>query len=151
MNLIKSAPMTDVNDKSDRAAPRVQVAALCYRKSGKGREFLLVTSSRGRWILPKGWPIDGLTDAEAALQEAWEEAGVRDAVVTPKPIAKFMGIKRFNDGQEIPARIRVYGVKVRDMARKFPEAKRRDRRWVSLNKAAQLLVDKGYRKALRAV
>ncbi|MBU0779028.1 NUDIX hydrolase [Loktanella salsilacus] len=131
--------------------PRVQVAALCHRKGAKGREVLLVTSSRGRWILPKGWPIDGLSDGDAALQEAWEEAGVREGRVTPKPIAKFDGVKRFDSGEEIPARVRVYGVKVRQLVRKFPEYKRRERRWVSLAKAAKLLTEKGYVKALRAI
>lgn len=143
---------TDIKKSaSDAARPRVQVAALCHRKGPNGREVLLVTSSRGRWILPKGWPIDGLTDAEAALQEAWEEAGVREGAVSAKPVAKFDGIKRFNDGEEIPARIRVFAIKVREMSRKFPEAKRRSRRWVSLSKAAKLLGEKGYRKALKAV
>ncbi len=142
----------DFEEKSSVAVePRVQVAALCHRKGAKGREVLLITSSRGRWILPKGWPIDGLTDGEAALQEAWEEAGVREASVTTKPIAKFLGVKRFDNGEEVPARIRVYGVKVRDLARKFPESKRRNRRWVSLSKAAKLLADKGYLKALKSV
>lgn len=143
---------SDISQSASDAAPvRVQVAALCHRKGPKGREVLLVTSSRGRWILPKGWPIDGLTDAEAALQEAWEEAGVLEGAVSSKPLAKFDGIKRFNDGKEIPARIRVFGVKVREMSRKYPESKRRTRRWVSLAKAAKLLGDKGYRKALKAV
>lgn len=131
--------------------PRVQVAALCHRKGAKGREVLLVTSSRGRWILPKGWPIDGMTDAEAAMQEAWEEAGVLEGSVSSKPIAKFDGTKRFNDGKEIPARIRVFAIKVREMSRKFPEARRRSRRWVTVAKAAKLLGDKGYRKALKAI
>ncbi len=131
--------------------PRVQVAALCHRKGAKGREVLLVTSSRGRWILPKGWPIDGLSDGDAALQEAWEEAGVRHGLVTAKPIAKFLGVKRFDNGEEIPAHVRVYGVKVRQLVRKFPEHKRRERRWVSLAKAAKLLTEKGYAKALRAI
>ncbi|MBU2359862.1 MAG: NUDIX hydrolase [Alphaproteobacteria bacterium] len=132
-------------------APCVQVAALCHRKGPKGREVLLVTSSRGRWILPKGWPIDGKTDGEAALQEAWEEGGVRDGQVTAKPIAKFLGIKRYNSGEEVPAHVRVYGVKVRDLSSKFPEVSQRERRWVSVTKAAKMLADKGFRKALKAV
>lgn len=141
---------TDIQE-TPPTLPRVQVAALCHRKGAGGREVLLVTSSRGRWILPKGWPIPGLSDGEAALQEAWEEAGVRKATVTAKPIAKFVGTKRFNSGETIPARIRVYGVKVRDLSRTFPESERRSRRWVSIGKAAKILGDKGYRKALKAV
>lgn len=136
---------------ADAAAPRQQVAALCHRKGAKGREVLLVTSSRGRWILPKGWPIDGISDGEAALQEAWEEGGVRDGSVSPKPLSQFRGIKRFNDGEIVPADIRVYGIKVRHIAKSFPEAHRRHRRWVTLSKAAKLLMEKGYRKALKAI
>ena len=147
MNAISNLESNDVAE----VLPVTQVAALCHRKGKKGREALLVTSSRGRWILPKGWPIDGLTDAEAALQEAWEEAGVRKGAVTDKPVAKFKGRKRFDGGEEKPARVKVYAVKVLETARKYPERKRRDRRWVSLSKAAKLLDDNGFRKALKAI
>ena len=140
----------DSTDKAEEI-PLTQVAALCHRKGKNGREVLLVTSSRGRWILPKGWPIDGLTDAEAAMQEAWEEAGVRKGAVTDKPVAKFKGRKRFSNGSERSARVKVYGVKVLETSRKYPERKRRDRRWVSLSKAAKLLDDNGFRKALKAL
>ena len=55
-----------------------QVAALCTRKGKKGNEVLLVTSRRrGRWIVPKGWPMEGKSFPETALEEAWEEGGVR--------------------------------------------------------------------------
>ncbi|SEN23032.1 8-oxo-dGTP pyrophosphatase MutT, NUDIX family [Loktanella fryxellensis] len=135
----------------DPATPRQQVAALCHRKGAKGREVLLVSSSRGRWILPKGWPVDGLSDGEAALQEAWEEGGVRDGSVSSEPLSRFRGIKRFDDGEIVPADIRVYGIKVRHIAKTFPESHRRNRRWVTLSKAAKLLIDKGYRKALKAI
>ncbi|MBS1303982.1 NUDIX hydrolase [Loktanella sp. SALINAS62] len=145
MDFIGADPVTS------ELSPVVQVAALCHRKGKKGREVLLVTSSRGRWILPKGWPIDGLTDAEAAMQEAWEEGGVRKGQVTSKPVAKFNGSKRFSDGRQVPARVKVYGIRVSEMSRKYPERQRRDRQWVSLSKAAKLLSDKGFRKAIKAL
>ena len=67
---------------------RLQVAALCYRRDGDSKEVLLVTSrGTGRWILPKGWPIDGLDAGEAALQEAWEEAGVRKGALIEDPFS----------------------------------------------------------------
>ena len=50
--------------------PALQLAALCHRATKGGKEVLLISSSSGRWILPKGWPIDGLTAAQAAKQEA---------------------------------------------------------------------------------
>jgi 8-oxo-dGTP pyrophosphatase MutT (NUDIX family) len=54
-----------------------QVAAICYRVGKKGIEFLLVqTRSGARWTFPKGSAEPGLTHAQAAALEAYEEAGV---------------------------------------------------------------------------
>jgi 8-oxo-dGTP pyrophosphatase MutT (NUDIX family) len=53
-----------------------QVAAVCYRMNGGNLEFLLVRTRGGRWIFPKGSAEAGLTHAEAAALEAFEEAGV---------------------------------------------------------------------------
>ena len=53
-----------------------QVAAVCYRMRGEGIEFLLVRTSGGRWTFPKGGVEPGLTHAQAAALEAFEEAGV---------------------------------------------------------------------------
>ena len=71
----------------------VQTAALCLRDSRKGPEVLLVSSlTSKRWILPKGWPMEGRTLAQAALQEAWEEAGVTGVVETA-PMGHFSLIR----------------------------------------------------------
>ena len=56
--------------------PRQQVAAVCYRIRGSRLEFLLVQTSGGRWIFPKGGVEPGHTHAESAALEAFEEAGV---------------------------------------------------------------------------
>ncbi len=54
-----------------------QVAAVCYRVRESGIEFLLVqTRGAGRWTFPKGSTEPGLTHAQAAALEAFEEAGV---------------------------------------------------------------------------
>ena len=53
-----------------------QVAAVCYRVRGGEIEFLLVRTGKGRWIFPKGSVEPGLTHAQAAALEAFEEAGV---------------------------------------------------------------------------
>jgi 8-oxo-dGTP pyrophosphatase MutT (NUDIX family) len=58
-----------------------QVAAVCYRMVGSGIEFLLVrTRGCGRWTFPKGSAEPGLTHAQAAALEAFEEAGVRGRI-----------------------------------------------------------------------
>src|SRR5712671_4361688 len=53
-----------------------QVAAICYRVRKSAIEFLLVKTRGGRWIFPKGSAEPGLTHAQAAALEAFEEAGV---------------------------------------------------------------------------
>jgi len=58
-----------------------QVAAVCYRMGSNGIEFLLVrTRSSGRWTFPKGSAEPGLTHAQAAALEAFEEAGVHGRI-----------------------------------------------------------------------
>ena len=59
-----------------RSAERQQVAAVCYRMGPHGIEFLLVQTRAGRWIFPKGGVASGLTHAQSAALEAFEEAGV---------------------------------------------------------------------------
>ena len=53
-----------------------QVAAVCYRVRSCGVEFLLVRTGSGHWTFPKGKAEPGLTHAQAAALEAFEEAGV---------------------------------------------------------------------------
>jgi 8-oxo-dGTP pyrophosphatase MutT (NUDIX family) len=53
-----------------------QVAAVCYRVRSAGVEFLLVQTRGGRWTFPKGKIEAGLTHAQSAALEAFEEAGV---------------------------------------------------------------------------
>ena len=92
--------------------PRLQVAALCWRRSGKGLRILLITSrDTGRWVIPKGWPMRNRTDAEAAAREAYEEAGLRGIVAersiglyTYRKAARRRGRARALRGAGLPAR-----------------------------------------------
>lgn len=59
---------------------RQQVAAVCYRIRGSNLEFLLVQTRGGRWIFPKGGVEPGLTHAQSAALEAFEEAGVHGRI-----------------------------------------------------------------------
>ena len=53
-----------------------QVAAVCYRARTGAIEFLLVRTGSGHWTFPKGGVEPGLSHAQAAALEAFEEAGV---------------------------------------------------------------------------
>lgn len=127
-----------------------QLAALCWRKGDAGLEVLLVTSSSGRWILPKGWPIEGKSPSEAALAEAWEEGGIARGKASRKPVGSYMAIKRTAQGDDVPCLHRVYAIKVRDVADEFPEAHRRDRAWVTPAQAATMVDEDGLRDLLRS-
>lgn len=129
-----------------------QLAALCWRPVAGGREagereVLLVSSSSGRWVLPKGWPIAGKTPAAAARTEAWEEGGVRGKVGR-RPVGRYVAIKRTPQGDDVPCLHEVYALKVREAADAFPESHRRDRRWVAPEEAARLVDEDGLRDIL---
>jgi len=132
-----------------RRPPEWQVAALCYRDAPEGRQVLLITSrDTGRWIVPKGWPIEGKKAAEAALQEAWEEAGVRDCAVVEGPVGCYDYAKRLDAGYEAPVEAQVYKVRVNELSDIYPEARQRQRKWVSPAEAAELVNEPGLKEIL---
>jgi 8-oxo-dGTP pyrophosphatase MutT (NUDIX family) len=134
-----------------RRPKRVQVAALCYREKKNRKEVLLITSrDTGRWILPKGWPIDGLDEAGAALQEAWEEAGVKKGEIANSPLGTFNYDKRMDSGALTPVEAQVFEVKVQDMRDEFPETDERTRRWVAPAKAAEMVDEPELKQILNA-
>ncbi|UWR32595.1 NUDIX hydrolase [Sulfitobacter sp. W027] len=129
---------------------RVQVAALCYRDTEAGKKVLLITSrDTGRWILPKGWPIDGLDGSGAALQEAWEEAGVTEADIESDPMGIFDYDKGLGEGLTVPVTTQVYLTRVRDLSEEYPEADMRKRAWFTPQEASEL-VDEPDLKAILA-
>ena len=125
-----------------------QLAALCHRKGEKGREVLLVTSSEGRWILPKGWPMRKRSPAETAAQEAWEEAGVKTAQVDPTPIGRYDYGKELAGGQIAQVETLVYPARVTLMVSDFPESDQRQHIWVSPQQAAQIVQEPGLKRLL---
>jgi 8-oxo-dGTP pyrophosphatase MutT (NUDIX family) len=131
---------------------RQQVAALCYRGDGADREVLLISSrDTGRWIIPKGWPIRGKNGAQSAMQEAWEEAGVRKGTSDVGSIGSYTYDKRQDTGWSISIETVVYPVSVETMADKFPEVKERVRRWVSPDDAANLVQEPELKNILRNI
>ena len=138
--------------KAPYTAPlHAQLAALCTRQGADGIEVLLVTSSRGRWILPKGWPMSGCDDAEAAQIEAWEEAGVKKSKVGSKPVGSYIATKLTDAGDEEPCLLNVYELKVKKTVSDYPESDRRDRVWVTPARAAEMVDEDGLRAILAAL
>ncbi len=117
---------------------RTQFAVLPFRVKKKGEvEILLISSlDTGRWIIPKGWPIDGMRPAEAAAQEAWEEAGLRGRV-HDTVLGVYSYSKWLDEELSIPCVVLVFAMEVSQIDEVFPEAGQRKTKWMSPKKAAQ--------------
>ncbi len=145
--MIKQLPISlSGGRKSD---VRSQFAALCYRVQNDKVRVLLVTSrGTGRWIIPKGWPMDGNTPAQSAAQEAWEEAGV---IGKAKDVC--LGLysyrKTMEDVDDLPCVAMIYPVKVKSLADTYPEAGQRKRKWVSRKKAAAMVAEPELARIIR--
>ena len=114
-----------------------QAAALPYRycgRSGDPVEVLLVTSSSGRWIIPKGDIDDGMEPHLAAEKDAFEEGGVTGKIA-PRSIGSFRTCKR-QDGAEIPVEVDVFPLEVDEEVERWPEMGQRQRRWLRPHEAA---------------
>ena len=119
----------------------IQVAALCWRLRKGLVEVLLITSREtGRWVIPKGWPISGMTAAKAAAREAWEEAGVRGQVQA-QPIGDYHYDKITGPAQVKRCAVTVFGLRVDILKDRFPEATLRRRTWFGVREAAGLVAE----------
>lgn len=118
---------------------RTQFGAVCWRLKDEEVQVLLITSrGSGRWIIPKGWPMDQATPAEAAQTEAWEEAGV-EGKVSPVCLGIFSYSKELDPGETLPCVVAVFPVKVKELKKNYPERTARRRKWFSSKKAAKLV------------
>jgi len=121
--------------------PMMQVAALCHRPKGSDFEILLVTSlGRKAWILPKGWPKENCSSAQAAMEEAYEEAGIH-GVVSDEPIGTYNYRKSMSSGLKVACFASVYEIAVTDTAESFPEHGQREIKWAKPEDAAKLVSD----------
>ncbi|WP_275789159.1 NUDIX hydrolase [Pararhizobium gei] len=126
-----------------RRPVRMQCGALCYRFKKKSAmpEMLLITSrDTGRWVIPKGWPMEGKLCHEAAAREAYEEAGVKGHASDEK-IGFYMYDKGLNNGLKVECMVQVYPVVVLDMLKNFPEKGSRKLEWVSFGEAAKRVAE----------
>ncbi|WP_457650330.1 NUDIX hydrolase [Profundibacter sp.] len=139
MTLVKVKHKPQRLDVSHKHDVRTQFGALCYRiHDGKVQVLLVTSRGTGRWIIPKGWPMDGETPAGAAATEAFEEAGVEG-----KPSDICLGIysytKALPKGDNLPIIVAVFPFKVKRVLKEYPEAGQRKRKWFSLKKAALMI------------
>lgn len=121
--------------------PLKQIAALPVVETAEGPLVLLITTrGRGRWSIPKGWPKPGLSDAELAVREAAEEAGV-EGEADPQPIGAFGYTKRLHLFSWAKCQVEVYLLHARCQQLDWPEKAARKTRWVMPEEAASLVAE----------
>lgn len=120
-----------------------QVAALPWRRESDGSIAVLLITSRtnAKWMLPKGWVIPGKTDAESALIEAEEEAGVT-GIPSEVPIGSYFYVRLEDDGTTRPSQAVVYSLQVTRELRSWDEKRQRTRRWFAAADAAKAVFER---------
>jgi len=139
-HLLDCEPWTlqNVTDKPVKQAEkkRRQVAALPWRGSGADLQILLVSSRETkRWVIPKGWPMKERSDAAAAAQEAFEEAGL-DGVIAEQPLGEYEYLKRLKSGAARSVKVDVYALEVTGEHATWPEKGQRTLQWMTPVEAA---------------
>ena len=128
---------------------RYQVAALPVRqREGRIEVCLVTTRTTSRWTLPKGWPMKGHSDSEAARIEAEQEAGVTGKP-GKKPIGSFSYWKRLEDHFEL-LDVKVYLLQVTGALPKWKEQAERRVQWMSPEDASLVVDEPGLSALMRS-
>ncbi|CAN5264999.1 hypothetical protein BH11PSE2_BH11PSE2_05390 [soil metagenome] len=120
--------------KSDKTSG-VQYGVLPWRRDEQVEVMLVTSRETYRWVIPKGWPMVDHTAADSAAREAFEEAGV-EGDTDGLPIGAYPYLKRLKDGEVRPLTVEVFPLKVTRELPEWPEQAERQRRWFTLDDAA---------------
>jgi 8-oxo-dGTP pyrophosphatase MutT (NUDIX family) len=117
-----------------------QAAAIPVRD---GAVCLITSSGGGRWVVPKGIIDPGMSAPETALQEAWEEAGLR-GTLDPEPV----GTYRY-DKWGGTCHVTVFLMRVTEIDDDWPERAVRRRSWLSFREAVARIQRADLREVVR--
>ena len=132
-----------------RSATGLQYAALPWRLRDGELEVLLLTSRQSkRWIIPKGWPIEGLAAPAAAAQEAFEEGGLVGKVSLER-LGSYHYFKRLKNGITVPCKVDVYPLEVLRQRRDWPEKHQRTLKWCTALEAATAVTEADLKLLIR--
>lgn len=126
----------------------IQYAALPWRLEQGKIEILLITSLKTkRWIVPKGWPVEGLSPEDSAAHEALEEAGVMGPVAAVA-LGRYRYKKLRKTGEILPCEVHVYAMEVTDRKKTWREKRARESRWCSIAEAIAHIRETGLRRLI---
>jgi len=123
-----------------------QSAVIPLRLHAGAVDVLLITSRSGkRWVVPKGVVEPGMSPAESAANEAWEEAGIRGRLGTGS-----LGSYQYQKWGGT-CTVEVFVLEVERLEDTWPEQDMRQRRWVSADEAAELVREEDLAAMIRAL
>lgn len=110
-----------------------------------GGLFMVTSRSGRRWVFPKGQIDPGHTPGEAALIEAWEEAGLVGSL-DPEPVGSYVYEKL-----GLSYHVLLFVMRVTEVRDVWPERGFRDRELVSVADAIDRADEPSLRELLRRV
>jgi len=120
-----------------------QSGVIPYRVQNGNIEILLITTrDRNNWVIPKGGIAKGMSPPASAAKEAWEEAGIIGQVDI-----NAVGSYRYRKRGKI-YRVQMYLLLVEMLSEDYPEAGQRQREWLDVNIAIQMVKQNSLKKIL---
>ena len=131
-----------------------QIAALPYKADesaldAPARIMLITSRETKRWIIPKGNIGPGQSPHSAAAQEAEEEAGILGATC-PTPLGSYRYRKKKRNGASVWIDVSVFPFAVTEELKTWDEQHQRERRWFSLEDAANAVDEEDLRALIRS-
>ena len=129
-----------------------QIAALPIRwtKSGKLEVLMITSRDTGRWIVPKGWTMNGKKPWAAAEIEALEEAGAI-GYISHETIGQYTYKKKLGKGLSVTCKVDVYPMMVERLKSNWKERSERTRKWFSAKGAAKRISEPALAKILKSL
>ncbi|MEJ1978033.1 MAG: NUDIX hydrolase [Acetobacteraceae bacterium] len=112
--------------------------------------MLLTSRETHRWVIPKGWPIRGLTPPEVAAREAYEEGGLVGRIIGKRPVGAFHYLKQLPASQVL-CEVWVFVLWVDRQIGDWPEKGQRETRWVAPAEAAEMVNEEGLAAIMRGL
>ena len=109
----------------------------------EGRVFLITSRTTGRWVIPKGLIDPGHTPTQAAIIEAWEEAGLIGTIEGTS-----LGSYHY-EKYDLNHHVLVFRMTVTEVKDAWPEKATRERIWVTLEEAIGLVDEPVLKEILR--
>jgi 8-oxo-dGTP pyrophosphatase MutT (NUDIX family) len=122
----------------------IQSGVIPYRvNNGKVEILLITTRDFQHWVIPKGDIPNGMSPPDSAAKEAWEEAGIIGQVD-----ANEVGTCKYRKQGKIYC-VKMYLLSVDMLSEDYPEASKRKRQWVEVNKAIRRIKFNSLKRILK--